>query len=48
LRRKLALRETPLFDTERYTRGLEAVYKAMYERHRSGSPAADINDHLAT
>ena len=48
LRRKLAVRDTPLFDTERYTRGLEAVYKAMYERHHSGSPPADINGHLAT
>jgi predicted O-linked N-acetylglucosamine transferase (SPINDLY family) len=47
LRRKLALRDTPLFDTERYTRNLEAVYQAMYERHHSGSPPADINDHLA-
>jgi predicted O-linked N-acetylglucosamine transferase (SPINDLY family) len=48
LRRKLAVRDTSLFDTERYTRNLEAVYKAMYERHHSGSPPADINDDLAT
>jgi predicted O-linked N-acetylglucosamine transferase (SPINDLY family) len=48
LRRKLAVRDTPLFDTERYTRNLEAVYKAIYERHHSGSPPADINDDLAT
>jgi predicted O-linked N-acetylglucosamine transferase (SPINDLY family) len=48
LRRKLAVRDTPLFDTERYTRNLEAVYEAMYERHHSGSPPADINDDLAT
>ena len=48
LRRKLALRDTPLFDTERYTRNLEAVYEAMHERHHSGSPPADINEDLAT
>jgi predicted O-linked N-acetylglucosamine transferase (SPINDLY family) len=48
LRRKLAVRETPLFDTEQYTRNLEAVYKVMHERRHSGSPPADINDDLAT
>ena len=47
LRRKLAVRGTPLFDTERYTRNLEAVYEATNERHHSGSPPADINDDLA-
>jgi predicted O-linked N-acetylglucosamine transferase (SPINDLY family) len=48
LRRKLALRDTPLFDTEHYTRNLEAAYEAIYERHHSGSPPAHINEHLAT
>ena len=48
LRRTLALRDTPLFDTERYARNLEAVYSTMCERHRSGLPAEHINDHLAT
>jgi protein O-GlcNAc transferase len=47
LRRKLALRDTPLFDTEHYTRNLEATYEAIYERHHSGSPPAHINEHLA-
>jgi predicted O-linked N-acetylglucosamine transferase (SPINDLY family) len=47
LRRKLAGRDTPLFDTGKYTKNLEAVYKVMYERHHSGLPPADINDELA-
>jgi hypothetical protein len=41
------MRNTPIFDTERYTRNLEAVYQAMYERQRSGSPPAHLNDWLA-
>jgi protein O-GlcNAc transferase len=48
LRRKLAQRETPLFDTKHYTKNLEAVYEAIYERYRSGAPPAHINEHLAT
>ena len=48
LRRKLAMRDTPLFDTEHYTRNLEAVYETIYERHHSGSPPDHINAHLAT
>jgi protein O-GlcNAc transferase len=48
LRRKLALRDTPLFDTEHYTRNLEAVYETIYERYHSGSPPDHINEHLAT
>jgi predicted O-linked N-acetylglucosamine transferase (SPINDLY family) len=48
LRRKLALRGTPLFDTEHYTRNLEAVYEKVYERHHSGSPPDHVNEHLAT
>jgi predicted O-linked N-acetylglucosamine transferase (SPINDLY family) len=47
-RRKLALRDTPLFDTKRYTSDLESIYEAIYERHRSGAPPAHINEHLAT
>ncbi len=27
---------TPLFDTKRYTRNIEAAYTAMYERYRAG------------
>jgi predicted O-linked N-acetylglucosamine transferase (SPINDLY family) len=44
LRERLAanrLRE-PLFDSRRLTRHLEAAYAAMFERHRSGLPPADI------
>jgi predicted O-linked N-acetylglucosamine transferase (SPINDLY family) len=48
LRRKLAMRGTPLFDTARYTRNLEALYQAIYERHRSGLPPDHVNEHLAT
>jgi hypothetical protein len=42
------MRGTPLFDTARYTRNLEAVYQAIYERHRSGLPPDHVNEHLAT
>jgi predicted O-linked N-acetylglucosamine transferase (SPINDLY family) len=48
LRGRLSMRNTPIFDTERYTRNLEAVYQAMYQRHRSGSPPAHLNERLAT
>ena len=48
LRHQLAQRNTPLFDTKHYTGNLEAVYEAIYERHRSGSPPAHINEHFAT
>ena len=48
MRRKLAERQTPLFDTKHYTKNLEAVYEAIYERYRSGAPPAHINEHLAT
>ncbi len=47
LRRRLAQRDTPLFDTERYTRNLEAVYRAVYERFQSGEAPAHLNEHLA-
>jgi protein O-GlcNAc transferase len=32
----------PLFDTERFTRNLEAVYRAMLDRHRQGLPPASF------
>jgi predicted O-linked N-acetylglucosamine transferase (SPINDLY family) len=48
LRSKLARRDTTLFDTEQYTRNLEAVYEMIHERYHSGSPPAHINEHLAT
>jgi predicted O-linked N-acetylglucosamine transferase (SPINDLY family) len=48
LRRKLAERDTSLFDTEQYTRNIEAAYEAIYERYHSGSSPDHINEHLAT
>jgi len=33
---------TPLFDTGRYTRDLERVYQAMYDRHQDGLSPADL------
>jgi protein O-GlcNAc transferase len=44
IRNKLAANRLsmPLFDTPRYTRGIEKSYVAMYERHHAGLPA----DHL--
>ena len=40
LRQKLARnRDThPLFDTARYTRDLEAIYRAIWERQQAGLP----------
>src|SRR5262249_42040955 len=32
----------PLFDTEHYTRHLEAAYSAMYKRHQDGLPPDSI------
>jgi predicted O-linked N-acetylglucosamine transferase (SPINDLY family) len=32
---------TPLFDTPRFTRHLEAGYREIYERYQSGLPAED-------
>jgi predicted O-linked N-acetylglucosamine transferase (SPINDLY family) len=46
-RRKLAQRVSPLFDTETYTRNLEAAYEAMYGRYQSGLPPAHLNEQLA-
>ena len=44
LKAKLAAnrRTTPLFDTQRFTRHIEAAYMAMHERHREGLAPADI------
>ena len=47
LRRALAQKGTPLFDTERYTRNLEAAFRTIYDRYHSGEGPAHINDHLA-
>jgi predicted O-linked N-acetylglucosamine transferase (SPINDLY family) len=47
LRHTLNARDTSLFDTERYTRNLEAAYAAIHERYRSGSGPAHVNEHLA-
>ena len=44
LRAKLAVnrRSTPLFDTERFVRGLESAYRQMWETHCAGRPPHDI------
>ena len=34
---------TPLFDTERYTRDLERLYEAMYDRYQKGLGPADLS-----
>ncbi len=34
---------TPLFDTERFTRGVEAAYEIMWRRWCQGLPPADID-----
>lgn len=47
LRRALAQKGTPLFDTERYTRDLEAAFQTIYDRYHSGEEPAHINNHLA-
>jgi predicted O-linked N-acetylglucosamine transferase (SPINDLY family) len=45
LRHTLRQRDTLLFDTERYTRNLEAAYTAILERSRSraGAPRTSTN-----
>ena len=45
LKRKLAANRltTPLFDSERYTRHLEAAYMAILERHQAGQPPDHIH-----
>jgi hypothetical protein len=43
IKQRLAARlTTRLFDIERSTRSLEAALTEAYERHRRGSPPADI------
>ena len=44
LRQRLAERrlQSPLFDTPRFTRHLEAAYSAMWQRHRDGLPPDHI------
>jgi predicted O-linked N-acetylglucosamine transferase (SPINDLY family) len=46
-RRKLAQRDTSLFDTELYTRNIEAAYESIYDRFQSGLPPAHLNEQLA-
>jgi predicted O-linked N-acetylglucosamine transferase (SPINDLY family) len=36
---------TPLFDVERYTRNIETAFTKIYERHRAGLPADNIDLH---
>ncbi len=45
IRRRLACRrlDSPLFDTELFTRHIEAAYTAMHERRRTGLPPTDID-----
>jgi predicted O-linked N-acetylglucosamine transferase (SPINDLY family) len=44
IKRKLAGNRltTPLFDTKRFTKHIEAAYTAMYERHQAGLPPDHI------
>jgi protein O-GlcNAc transferase len=37
-----------LFDTERYTRNLEAAFEQIYDQYHSDAPPCHINEHLAT
>jgi predicted O-linked N-acetylglucosamine transferase (SPINDLY family) len=49
LRERLAQNRltTPLFDTRRYARHLEAAYTSIHERHRAHLPPADVHVHRA-
>jgi predicted O-linked N-acetylglucosamine transferase (SPINDLY family) len=47
LRERLAQRNTALFNTEQYTKNLDAAYVAIYERYRSSLPPEHINEQLA-
>jgi predicted O-linked N-acetylglucosamine transferase (SPINDLY family) len=38
---------TALFDTERYTRNLEAAYEQIYHRYHAGAAPEHLNEHLA-
>lgn len=44
IRQKLAAQRDscPLFDTPRFTRGIEAAYRAIWDRHLAGLPPAHI------
>ena len=44
IKRKLANNRftTPLFNTQMYTRHIEAAYAAMYERYQAGLPPDHI------
>ena len=44
IKRKLAENRlsTPLFDTKRFTRHIEAAYAAVYERYQAGLPPAHL------
>jgi predicted O-linked N-acetylglucosamine transferase (SPINDLY family) len=48
LRRRLSedRSSAPLFDTEKYTRNLEAVYEQIHERYRMGAAPEHVNEHL--
>lgn len=37
---------TPLFDTEKYTRSLEAAYEHIYDRYRSGAAPEHVNERI--
>ena len=39
---------TALFDTERYTRNLEAAYAEIHQRYHSGAAPEHVNEHLAS
>jgi predicted O-linked N-acetylglucosamine transferase (SPINDLY family) len=45
LKRKLGERRltTPLFDTNQFTKHIEAAYKTMYEREQAGLPPDHIS-----
>jgi predicted O-linked N-acetylglucosamine transferase (SPINDLY family) len=38
--------ESPIFNTVRYARDLEAAYQAVYDRHHAGDQPAHVNEHL--
>ena len=45
IKRKLANNRltTPLFDTQRFTKHIEAAYCAMHDRHKANLPPDNIN-----
>ena len=48
MRKMLAAKrlESPIFDTARYARDLEAAYEVVYDRHHAGERPAHVNEHL--